>query len=337
MPCRCPGCLPQPASQPCRPPPPPPSACRAGEATWECGETDTACIQGNQTCPTTWAGTQTIMKVGWEAQHGAAWHSTAQHSTARREHSCQPLKRQELPGVTGPRCTPRFPPTPHAHPPARAPAGRPRRHSPSRRKLNEKRAAFPPLQGGCIGDNKGIEAGFTFSLGGAPPGAAGGAAARARRHQPPHAGRAAALCRLRGRSCVVNLGCSREGPGAAASARHGGGGGRSPCSRARRTGCSRGRAPAAGWGGPAGPLAGPLVEPQAGGRGRKLAAAGLFPLLPAPRSVAGGDVKGGGGGGIDAVELGGAAQRVGAHGGEQQPVAHLGREGAGGARRGGEE
>ena len=36
----------------------------AAEARWKCNETDAACIQGNQTCPSTAAAAQNILKVG---------------------------------------------------------------------------------------------------------------------------------------------------------------------------------------------------------------------------------------------------------------------------------
>ncbi|PRW05907.1 hypothetical protein C2E21_9413 isoform A [Chlorella sorokiniana] len=65
-----------------------PAAFACAEATWKCSETDTSCIQGNQTCPSTAAAASNILK------------------------------------------------------------------------------------GGCVGDNAGIEAGFTFSLGGRPSAAA---------------------------------------------------------------------------------------------------------------------------------------------------------------------
>lgn len=67
------------------------------------------------------------------------------------------------------------------------------------------------------------------------------------------------------------------------------------------------------------------------------------PLLPAGLAahgswLVGGDVEGGWGGGIDAVELGGTTQGVGTHVGEQQPVAHLStnQEREGGSRSEGE-
>ena len=53
--------------------------------------------------------------------------------------------------------------------------------------------------------------------------------------------------------------------------------------------------------------------------------------------LVGADVEGGGGGGVDAVELGGAAQGVGTHGGEKQPVADLNENEYGGQKGEGAE